>query len=101
MESFFEQAAFKEALPAVSKARLEQTLYAEFPHLKASIEALREQKATQSIASLATIWRVTETEALAKVKELEAVGFLEAFGGTWRVPFLYRPALALVQGAAD
>lgn len=101
----FEQITFKEALPAVSKARLEQTLFAEFPKLKPYVEMLREQKATQNNHSLRQIWSVSFEEANKIASELETVGFFEKLGSppdvTWRVPFLYRPALNLVQGAAD
>jgi hypothetical protein len=104
-EKLFEQASFKEALPAVSRVRLEQTLYAEFPNLKPSIEALREQKATQPIANLQSIWRVSADKALEMAGQLEQIGFFEKLGGqqgaSWRVPFLYRPALNLIQGSAD
>lgn len=102
--ALFEQVAFKEALPPVSKTRLEQTLYSEFPHLKKCIEALREQKATQNIGSLAAIWKVAPEEAEEQASSLEAIGFFEPRRGdppSWRVPFLYRPALDLIQGAAD
>lgn len=104
-EKLFEQIAFKEALPEVSKVRLEQTLFAEFPTLKPHIEALREQKATQPLANLQNIWNVTSAEALEIAKQLEQIGFFERQGGpqgtNWRVPFLYRPALNLVQGSAE
>lgn len=55
----FEPISFKEALPAVSRVRLEQTLYAEYPQLKPFIEALRQQKAQQNIASLTRVWGVS------------------------------------------
>lgn len=97
----FEQAVFKEALPAVSQTRLDQTLYAEYARLKPYIENLREQRATQNIPSLARLWNVTETEAGSIVTELEEAGFFEKFATQWRVPFLYRPALGLVQGAVE
>lgn len=97
----FEQVAFKEALPAVSRVRLEQTLYAEFASAKPLIERLREQKATQNIDSLSVIWNTPENETANNIASLESIGFFERFGGSWRVPFLYRPALDLVQGAAD
>jgi hypothetical protein len=101
----FEQAAFKEALPQVSKTRLEQTLYAEFPQTKQSIEALREQKATQTAASLAALWKCTLDEATKRAGDLEGIGFFERIAGAsetyWRVPFLYRPALESIQGTAD
>lgn len=97
----FEQIAFKEALPAVSKVRLEQTMFAEYPRLKSRIIQLREQKATQNLKSLSEIWRVPEQDASEIVADLERVGFFERSGSQWRVPFLYRPALDLIQGSAD
>lgn len=101
----FEQAAFKEALPGVSKVRLEQTLFAEYPHLKVYVEALNGQKATQPLSNLQSLWSVAANEAGVIASQLEEIGFFEklpsASEKTWRVPFLYRPALSLVQGSAD
>lgn len=101
----FEQIAFKDALPAVSKVRLEQTLFAEFPAMKPYIEALREQKATPKIGNLALVWGTSEDEALRIASQLEEVGFFEKIGSnpdiSWRAPFLYRPALSLIQGSAE
>ena len=69
------------------------------------MEAMREQKATQPLANLQKIWGVSAEIALELVRQLEEIGFLERLGGqqgiSWRVPFLYRPALNLVQGSAD
>jgi hypothetical protein len=100
----FDQVSFKEALPEVSKARLERTLFAEFLKLKPYIEALREQKATHNLSSLRSIWGIDDHGVIKIAAELEAVGFFERSGsppsGTWSVPFLYRPALKLVQGSA-
>ncbi|WP_146140372.1 P-loop ATPase, Sll1717 family [Alsobacter soli] len=101
--NLFEQISFKDALPAVSKVRLEQTLFAEFPSLKTYIEALREQKATQHLRNLAELWRIDEAECLRVASSLEEIGFFERVGSSkdeWSVPFLYRPALGLVQGSA-
>jgi hypothetical protein len=104
-DKLFEPLAFKDALPEVSRSRLEQTIYAEYPALKAHIEALREQKATQPLANLQAIWNVDAHRAVQIAQELEAIGFFERLGGpqspTWRVPFLYRPALLLVQGSPE
>lgn len=101
----FERVTFKEALPEVSKVRLEQTLYAEHPAKKKYIEALREKKTNQSLISLAAIWEVDEGAALAIVEELVLAGFFEKRreNETQRywVPFLYRDSLSLSQGAAD
>lgn len=97
----FEQTSFKDALPSVSQTRLEQTLYAEYARLKPFIEKLRERRATQSLQSLTELWSLDDTAALKIIGELEEAGFLEKFGRMWRVPFLYRPALNLVQGAVE
>jgi len=101
----FARAAFKDALPEVSRTRLEQTLYAEYPSLRPRLEGLRGEKSSQSTRSLATIWGVSDDEAQAVARELVEVGFFEERGGReapefW-IPFLYRDALDLVQGAAD
>lgn len=101
----FEQAAFKDALPGVSKVRLEQTLFAEYPAMKPFVEALVEQKATQPLSNLQNLWGKGREEALVIAGQLEEVGFFERLGSlpdpSWRVPFLYRPALSLVQGSAE
>lgn len=103
--ALFDQAAFKEALPAISKVRLEQTIYAEFPVLRDKIESLRDQKATQNSSSLAIIWQLSQQEAVKTAEALVELGFFERIGPVnqrvWRVPFLYRPALNLIQGSAD
>ncbi|MBX3206100.1 MAG: hypothetical protein KF764_13595 [Labilithrix sp.] len=104
-ELLFSRAAFKEALPKVSKVRLEQTLYAEYPSLKPSIEALREEKSLQSPATLAQIWTMDETEAMKTATVLAEIGFFERRGSKhepqfW-IPFLYRGHLGIVQGTAD
>jgi hypothetical protein len=93
--------AFKDALPAVSKARLTQTLYAEHPTLRPLIEKMEGQKARQNAASLAVVWGVSDAEASNYAEELVIVGFFEPRLNDYWVPFMYRPALELVQGAAE
>ena len=100
----FEQISFKEALPEVSKARLEQTIFAEYPTLRPHIEALKEQKATQPLSNLKVLWNTDDAGATNIAAQLETIGFFEKLGGppsAWRVPFLYRPALSLIQGSAE
>lgn len=97
----FEQVTFKEALPEVSRVRLQQTLYAEYPSQKPHIERMKDQKATQSLSNLALIWDVDELTATSIITELERIGFFERFGQGWRVPFIYRPALNLTQGSSE
>lgn len=100
----FSRAAFKEALPEVSRARLEQTLYAEYPAERTFIESLRGHKSQQSVSSLARLWETTPEEAALRAKKLLEIGFFEERGTDedpdfW-VPFIYREALDLVQGTA-
>jgi len=104
-ENLFERAAFKAALSEVSKVRLEQTLYAEYPSLKPVIEKLARTKTLHTLNSLASIWMVSPDKASEYAKQLVEVGFFEQRGTRedlkYWVPFLYRDALDLVQGTAD
>ncbi len=104
-ELLFDRSAFKGALPAVSKVRLEQTLYAEYPSLRGFLERLEREKTQQYLATLAQIWGVDEASALATANQLVEVGFFERRGSkeepAFWVPFLYRDALSMIQGSAD
>jgi hypothetical protein len=101
----FARIAFKEALPEVSKVRLEQTIYAENPTLKPCLELLRGEKTSQIPATLSVIWGTSEDEAIQRAISLVEVGFFEKRGSRqapeYWVPFLYRDALDLVQGSAE
>lgn len=106
-ERLFTASAIKKALPEVSRARLDQTLYAEHASLKASIEKLRGKKTSQGRASLAAVWNVSPAEAEARANELVAIGFFERKERKGKpedpeywVPHLYRDGLAMVQGKA-
>jgi hypothetical protein len=104
-ELLFDRAAFKEALPDVSKVRLEQTLFAENANLKPYVELLEEQKTQHTPATLARIWDVSAAEARETAEALYEAGFFERRGHreapAYWVPFLYRDALNMVQGSAD
>jgi len=104
-ELLFARPAFKEALPEVSKVRLEQTLYAEHPAEKEWIEKLRTAKTLHTPETLGTIWGITAEQATQRANELATIGFFETRGTRqspeYWVPFLYRDALDLVQGAAE
>ncbi len=104
-EQLFVRAAFKEALPEVSRARLEQTLFAEYPALRPWLEKLRGAKTLQTPGTLARIWGDGAEEAQALAGQLVEVGFFERRGSREKpqywVPFLYRDALELVQGLAE
>lgn len=104
-EKLFARASFKDALPEVSKVRLEQTLYAEHPEKKPWIEKLRGEKTLHTPESLAAIWDTSAQLATAHALELAAIGFFEVRGSkqapSYWIPFLYRDALDLVQGSAE
>ena len=101
----FARVAFKEALPDVSKVRLEQTLYAEHADQKAWLEALKGERTLQTPESLAAVWNCSPADALQKATTLANIGFFEHRGTKqepqfW-VPFIYRDALNMVQGTAE
>jgi hypothetical protein len=104
-ETLFDRTALKAALPEVSKARYERTLCAEQPALKPMLDKLEGEKTQQTPATLAKIWRVSESEALARAEKLTDVGFFQKRGSKeqplYWVPFLYRDALKMVQGQAE
>jgi hypothetical protein len=76
----FDRAAFKEALPEVSKVRLEQTLFAENPNLKRYVELFEEQKTQHTPATLSRIWNVSSEEARSIAEALHEAGFFERRG---------------------
>lgn len=104
-EVLFARTAFKDALEPVSKVRLEQTLYAEYPALRDALERLRGESTSYRARSLAAIWQISEEEAVRTAQQLAEVGFFELRGAKedpeYWVPFLYRDALDLVQGSAE
>jgi hypothetical protein len=100
----FERDSLKESLREVSKVRLEQTLYAEHPDLKIYLQKLEGGKTQQTSETLAAVWEVNLNDVLSIVKKLRDVGFFEKQSSyeepTFRVPFLYRDALRMIQGSA-
>lgn len=97
--------SLKEAVEEVSKQRLEQTIYAEFPELRIFIEKLRGDKADHTLYTLSQKWSLSPSEALQIAKDLERIGFFEVKGEssaqTFKVPFMYRPYLEILQGSAE
>ncbi|AEB49817.1 hypothetical protein B565_1782 [Aeromonas veronii B565] len=104
-ENLFARAAFKAALPEVSKVRVEQTLYAEHADKKQWIEDLREERTLHTVSSLASIWDISGDDATRRVEKLVSIGFFEKRGSKqapdYWVPFLFRDYLSLIQGAAE
>jgi hypothetical protein len=101
-EKIFDSRAFKDALPAVSTSRIQQTLFAENPTLKTYVEALRGGKTRHNVASLAQVWNIPDADADAAriADQLVSAGFFEPRQSDFWIPFLYRPGLDLVQGSA-
>jgi hypothetical protein len=104
-DRLFENTVLREALPEVSRVRLERTLYAEYPDVKPWLERLERERTEHTTQTLAEIWALDESEAASRAERLVEIGFFERRGTkqnpTYWVPFLYRPALDLVQGAAQ
>lgn len=106
-QTLFDRASLKRAMPPVSEARFDQTLCAEHPALAVWLRRLEGQKTEQRPDTLANIWQVPGDEARKIADELVEVGFFERKKDSqesnypYKVPFLYRPALEMVQGKAD
>lgn len=104
-DQLFDRSVFKTALPAVSQARLNQYLYAEYPSEREFVSKLDGQKAEQTAQSLSELWALSAEDALKKARRLVDLGFFEERGEksnpTFWTPFLYRDALHLIQGKAD
>ena len=104
-ENLVSAAAIKDALPEVSRVRLEQTLLAEYPEYTDILRRLEGEHTLQTAESLAKIWKMSEESALATANSLAEAGFFFREGSKeapqlW-VPFLYRSALNMVQGTAE
>jgi hypothetical protein len=101
----FDKSVFKLALPTVSRARLTQTVYAEYPDVEPFLAKLKGEKTEHSVDSLAALWKLSNKQALVKAEELVEIGFFQRRGSrdapAFWVPFLYRDALEMVQGKAD
>jgi len=104
-EVLFDRSTFKAALPEVSRVRLEQTLFAEYPEVREWLLALKGKKTEQDIATLSAIWATSEEETLQRAARVVDIGFFvkrtEKETPTYWVPFLYRDALEMVQGRAE
>jgi archaellum biogenesis ATPase FlaH len=94
--------AIKNSLFEVSKAKVEQNLYAENSHLKKYISSLENQKAELDIKSLSSVWEIPEKETESVAMSLAEIGFFEQriakMEKIFKIPFLYRPYLNIIQG---
>ena len=67
-------AAIKSGLPVVSRARLERSLYAEYPEYKPWVEKLDGQKTEQTEETLSNLWAVDSRTAASRAQRLAEVG---------------------------
>lgn len=104
-ELIISRQSLKEAVNEVSKQRTEQTIYAEFPDLKNYMEALRGDKAEHTVQTLSSKWSKSKEETAIIAKKLEKIGFFELRGEIlnpkYKIPFMYRPYLEIIQGVAN
>jgi hypothetical protein len=92
-----ETPSLHEASRELSRARVQDTVYAEFNHLRSYVDALKGLSFQYTEPELAELWAVSDPEALARiVAELEYAGVIgRTPEGELVVPLLFRPALAL------
>ena len=99
-EVLFDIAALREALPEVSRVRVQQTLFAEYPQCRDWIEILAGERRVPleySSSMLASIWNVSQHEANRRAERLVNIGFFALQGSKRRpsyvLPELHRAAL--------
>ena len=104
-EALIDRSSIRDALQEVSRERLEQTLFAEYPHLRLWLLRLKRERTEQTVASLCKIWDTDREAAQQLADELVQVGFFQEHGAqrdpTFWVPFLYRDSLEMVEGVAE
>lgn len=93
--------SIKKASVRLSTLRLEDTLLAEYAQdIKVLINAFRNGKAEHNDASLASMFHVDVEQARLYARALNDIGFFDAVGETYKIPFLYRAGLGITQGKA-
>lgn len=94
------QESFKSGLSQLSKQRVEDTLLAEAGEQAPLVERFRGSKAEHNLVSLGDTLRLEDDALVSAVDFLTQIGFLEAVGGNYKVPMLYREGLGITQGKA-
>jgi hypothetical protein len=89
-EALFDRSSLIAALPEVSRVRFEQTLCAEFPHLRERMLQLEGERSQQTVDTLAQIWRTDSKEAQELAHKLADIGFFQ-LNGTRRMPQFWLP----------
>ncbi len=101
-EALFDPVSLIDALPEVSRIRFEQTLCAEYPHLREYMQQLEGERTYHTAQTLAGVWGLKVDKALSIANQLIDIGFFQ-FMGTRRtprfwVPHLYQSALRMARG---
>ncbi|WP_157958918.1 hypothetical protein [Salinicola sp. RZ23] len=103
-DKLFSEKSFKNAHEEVSRERLEKTILAENSELRPAIKSLSEQKTEQYLETLSRLWDTSDEETARLAARLVDIGFFQKRDSkgedTYWVPFIYRPALNMVQGKA-
>lgn len=103
-QQLFDPETLVVAVGEVSRARLEQTLYAEYPEQREYIDRLRGQEATFPLAKLEELWEESSNQARQRAEYLCYLGFFQREGGvagTYHVPPLYQHILHLQEISDD
>jgi hypothetical protein len=97
--ALFDPETLKDALFEVSQYRLERTLYAEYPSLRAFMRKLEGMRPGHNAETLSKLWGGSKNDVLGRANQLANVGFFERKGTRkepwFLVPPLYRPALKI------
>lgn len=97
----FQKKALKYGFEAVSKMRLEKTIFAEFPDVRSYIDSMRDGSAQLKTNELSSLWETSNSETIEIIDRLIEIGLIEKptsrSSRNYIVPFLYRPALGLSQ----
>lgn len=96
------RSAIKNSTHEISKVRLEQTIFAEYPEFRDKIMALENNKAEHNIETVAQIWGMSVNESNVVATGLAEIGFFDLRSykndGLLKIPFIYRPYLKIIQG---
>lgn len=96
--------AIKKSTFEISKVKLEQTIFAEYPMLREHIMSFENQKAEHTLETAANVWGVDMAKAKSLAVQLSEIGFIDQKifknDSQLKIPFLYRPYLNIVQGKA-
>lgn len=96
--------AIKKSTLEISKVKLEQTIFAEYPALREHIMAFENQKAEHTLETAGQVWKVDAAQAKVLAAQLSEIGFIDQKifknDSQLKIPFLYRPYLNIIQGKA-